>query len=171
MSIQWQPPRPPLPPPVPPPVRRPPPRRSWLPAAIIGSAIVIAAGLVAGALILSDRAVSDDAGTCQAWTQTRDTLRSIPALPQDWNWSTPNIDNYIKIQNAPVGKALEVFESEIADDPADVAQAARDYVAARRHQMKSLTNHTYVAADGVSVDTALGNLNRLCGIQGNGRPI
>ena len=167
MSMQWQPPQPPLPPPV----RRPPPRRSWLPAAIIGSAIVIAAGLVAGALILKDRTVPDRAGTCQAWTQTRQTLRSIPALPQDWNWSTPNIDNYIKIQNAPVGKALEVFEPEIADDPADVAQAARDYVAARRHQMQSLTNHTYVAADGVSVDTALGNLNRLCGIQDSGRPV
>lgn len=142
---------------------------------------MIAAGLVAGALILSDRSVSDGAvsdgavsgraGTCQAWIQTRQTLRSIPALPQDWNWSTPNIDNYIKIQNAPVGKALEVLEPEIADDPADVAQAARDYVAARRYQMQSLTNHTYVAADGVSVDTALGNLNRLCGIQDNGQPI
>ena len=167
MSMQWQPPLPPLPAPV----HRPPLRRSWLPAAIIGSAIVIAAGLVAGALILKDRTVSDGAGTCQAWAQTRQTLRSIPALPQDWNWSTPNIDNYIRIQNAPVGKALEVFEPEIADDPADVAQAARDYVAARRHQMQSLTNHTYVAADGVSVNTALGNLNRLCGIQDNGRPI
>ena len=164
MSMQWQ-------PPLPPPVHRPPLRRSWLPAAIIGSAIVIAAGLVAAALILSDRSASDRAGTCQAWTQTRQTLRSIPALPQGWNWSTPNIDNYIKIQNAPVGKALEVFEPEIANDPADVAQAARDYVAARRHQMQSLTDHTYVAADGVSVDTALGNLNRLCGIQDSGRPI
>jgi hypothetical protein len=176
MSIQWQPPQPPLPPPLPPSVRRPPHRRSWLPAAIIGSAIVIAAGLVAGALILSDRAGSDGAGsdragTCQAWTQTRQTLRSIPALPQDWNWSTPNIDNYIRIQNAPVGKALEAFEPEITAEPADVAQAARDYVAARRHQMQTLTDHTYVAADGVAVDTALRNLNRRCGIQDNGRPI
>jgi hypothetical protein len=147
-----------------------------LPAAIIGSAIVIAAGLVAGALILKDRtasdgAVSDRAGTCQAWTQTRRTLRSIPALPQGWNWSTPNIDNYIRIQNAPVGKALEVFEPEITAEPADIAQAARDYVAARRHQMQSLTDHTYVSADGVAVDAALGNLNRLCGIQDTGRPV
>ena len=170
MSMQWQ------PPPLPPQVTRPPRRRSWLPAAIIGSAIVIAAGLVAGALILKDRSVSDGAGfdgagTCQAWIQTRQTLRSIPALPEGWNWSTPNIDNYIRIQNAPVGKALDVFEPEIAAEPADVAQAARDYVAVRRHQMQSLANHTYVSADGVAVDTALGNLNRLCGIQDNGQPI
>ena len=164
MSMQWQ-------PPLPPPVHRLPLRRSWLPAAIIGSAIVIAAGLVAAALILSDRSASDRAGTCQAWTQTRQTLRSIPALPQGWNWSTPNIDNYIRIQNAPVGKALEVFEPEITAEPADVALAARDYVAARRHQMQSLTDHTYVPADGVAVDAALGNLNRLCGIQDTGRPV
>jgi hypothetical protein len=142
-----------------------------LPAAIIGSAIVIAAGLVAGALILKDRGASDGTGTCQAWTQTRQTLRSIPALPQGWDWSTPNIDNYISIQNAPVGKALEAFEPEITAEPADVALAARDYLAARRHQMQSLTDHTYVPADGVAVDTALGNLNRLCGIQDIGRPI
>ena len=167
MSMQWQPPLPPLPAPV----HRPPLRRSWLPAAIIGSAIVIAAGLVAGALILKDRTVSDGAGTCQAWTQTRQTLRSIPALPQDWNWSTPNIDNYIRIQNAPVGKALEVFEPEITAEPADVALAARDYLAARRHQMQSLIDHTYVPADGVAVDTALGNLNRLCGFGDSGRPV
>ena len=46
----------------------------WLPAAIIGSAIVIAAGLVAGALILKDNrgdSVPDGAmTTCQAWTET-----------------------------------------------------------------------------------------------------
>ena len=170
MSTGWQPPHQPLPPAAFP--RHPPPkRRSWLPAAIIGSAIVIAAGLVAGALILKDREPSDRAGTCQAWTQTRQTLRSIPALPQGWNWSTPNIDNYIRIQNAPVGKALEVFEPEITAEPADVALAARDYLAARRHQMQSLIDHTYVPADGVAVDTALGNLNRLCGFGDSGRPV
>ena len=169
MSMQWQP--SPMPPHAPVPMRQPLRRRSWLPAAIIGSAIVIAAALVAGALILKDRAVPDGTGTCQAWIQTRQTLRAIPALPQGWNWSTPNIDNYISIQNAPVGKALDLFEPEVAAEPADVAQAAREYLAARRHQMQSLTDHTYVPADGVSVDTALGNLNRLCGIQDNGQPI
>jgi len=172
MSIQWQPPQQP---PVPPPAfqpRRPPKRRSWLPAAIIGSAIVIAAGLVGGAIILKDRDGSTTTGqsTCQAWTQTRLILRAIPALPQGWTWSTPNIDNYIKVQNAPVGKALDLFETQIAPEPADVAQAARQYVSALREQMQSLNDHTYVAADGAAVDTALGNLNQLCGIQGNGQP-
>ena len=88
---------------------------------------MIAAGLVAGALILrgdGDGASNSVATTCQAWSETRETLRSIPALPRDWNWNTPNIDTYIKNQNAPVGKALDLFEPKIAPTPADVAQAA-----------------------------------------------
>lgn len=169
--MQWQPPQPPGPPPS---FDRPAPkiRSSWLPAAIIGSAIVIAAGLVAGALILKDRGGAADSGptTCQAWTETRLTLRAIPALPQDWNWRTPNIDTFIKIQNAPVAIALDLFEPKIAAQPADVAQAAREYVAARRAQLQSLSDRSYVPADGVAVDQTLARLNQLCGISDNSRP-
>ena len=159
--MQWQ------PPPVPPPANGRTDRtgrKSWLPAAIIGAAIVIAAGLVSGALILT----SKDSGpsTCQAWTQTRQTLKSIPALPDGWNWTTPDIDNSIRNQNKPVAQVLDAFEPEIADKPADVAEAAKQYVAARRTQMQALTNRTYVPADGAAVNTALGNLDRLCGTAG-----
>ena len=152
MSMQWQ------PPPVPPPANGRTDRtgrKSWLPAAIIGAAIVIAAGLVSGALILT----SKDSGpsTCEAW---------IPALPDGWNWTTPDIDNSIRNQNEPVAQALDAFEPEIADKPADVAEAAKQYVAARRTQMQALTNRTYVPADGAAVNTALGNLDRLCGTAG-----
>ena len=162
MSMQWQ------PPPVPPPANGRTDRtgrKSWLPAAIIGAAIVIAAGLVSGALILT----SKDSGpsTCQAWTQTRQTLKSIPALPDGWNWTTPDIDNSIRNQNEPVTQALDAFEPEIADKPADVSEAAKRYVAARRTQMQALTNRTYVPADGAAVNTALGNLDRLCGTAGS----
>lgn len=135
---------------------------------------MIAAGLVAGALILrgdGDGTPDGVATTCQAWSETRETLRSIPALPQGWNWNTPNIDTYIKNQNAPVGKALDLFEPKIVSPPTDVAQAARDYVAARRAQMQSLADRSYTPADGTAVDTALGNLNRLCGILDNGTQI
>ena len=162
MSMQWQ------PPPVPPPANGRTDRtgrKSWLPAAIIGAAIVIAAGLVSGALILT----SKDSGpsTCQAWTQTRQTLKSIPALPEGWNWTTPDIDNSIRNQNEPVTQALDAFEPEIAAKPADVAEAAKQYVAARRTQMQALTNRTYTPADGAAVNTALGNLDRLCGTAGD----
>ena len=140
---QWQPPAgAPLPPP--PPSGRA--RSPWLPAAIIGSAIVIAAGLVAGALILKDDRGDSvpDGGmtTCQAWAETRLTLRAIPALPNGWTWDTPNIDNLIKVQNAPVEIALDLFEPKIAPQPADVARAANAYVAARRQQMQALTDRT-----------------------------
>lgn len=145
-----------------------------MPAAIVGSAIVIAAGLVAGALILrgdGDGSTDTAATTCQAWTETRETLRSIPALPEGWNWNTPNIDTYIKNQNAPVGKALDLFEPKIAPTPADVARAAQDYVTARRTQMQSLADRSYRPADGTAVDVALGTLNRLCGIRDTGTRI
>ena len=173
MNMQWQPPQQPLPPQAFG-RRRILKGRSWLSAAIIGSAIVIAAGLVSGALILRGRggeAADSGMTTCQAWTQTRQTLRSIPALPQDWNWDTPNIDNLVTMQNAPVGQALDLFESAITAEPADIAQAAQSYVAARRKQMQSLADRTYTAADGAAVDGALERLNTLCGVKATGQPV
>ena len=149
-------------------------RARWLPAAIIGAAIVIAAGLVAAAVILKSKdggSVGDRPTTCQAWIQTQQTLRAIPALPQVWNWDTPNIDIYISNQNAPVGKALDLFEPQIAADPADVARAAQQYVDVRRRQIQTLTDHTYLPADGVAVDSALVRLNQLCGITDIGQPL
>ena len=164
MGMQWQQPPPPLPP--------PPTKRAWLPAAIIGAAIVAAGGLVAAAVIFTgDGTPAGARTTCQAWTSTRDTLRAIPALPTGWNFNTPNIDNYIRIQNAPVDRALDLFEPEIAAEPADVAAAAREYVATRRGQMQALTDRTYVPADGASVDLALDRLNQLCGIKTAGQPL
>ena len=171
MGMRWEP--PPFSP-----HRDAPPRQTsrsrWLPAAIIGAAIVIAAGLVAGALILkNNRGGSAGAGltTCQAWIETRQILRAIPALPTVWNWTTPNIDTAISNQNGPVRRALDLFEPQIAAEPADVAQAAQQYVDMRRKQIQTLTDHTYVPADGVAVDSALIHLNQLCGINDSGQPI
>ena len=116
MNMPWQPPTPVT------------PARRWLPAAIIGAAIVIAAGLVAGAFVLKDRNSGPSAAgsTCQAWKQTRLTLLAVPSLPNGWSWTTPDIDNAIRLQNAPVGNALGIFETQIVSDPADVAEAARE---------------------------------------------
>lgn len=155
-----------------PPVQPPKPGRPWLPAAIIGAAIVIAAGLVAGALILKkDGAPAAGPGTCEAWAETRLTLRAIPALPNGWTWQTPNIATLIKNQNAPVAKALDLFEPKIAAEPADVAAAAQQYVAARRTQIDTLSDRSYTPEIGAAVDTALSRLNQLCGIPADGRPI
>ena len=167
-NMQWGPPgEPPLSPPPVPKTGRP-----WLPAAIIGAAIVVAAGLVAGALILkkSDQPASGPS-TCEAWSETRLTLRAIPALPNGWTWQTPNIDIDIANQNAPVATALDLFEPKIVAQPADVAQAARDYLAARRNQMQTLSDRSYTPKDGAAVDTTLQRLNELCGIVSDGRRI
>jgi len=174
VNPQWQPPtQPPLPPEKSGHSGRP-PRSRWLPAAIVTAAILVAGAVIAGALILRDSR-ADSAGaaetTCQAWTETRQTLRSIPALPSGWTWDTPDIDTYISNQNAPVGQALDSFEPKIAETPADVALAAEKYIAARRQQMRSLADRSYTPADGKAVDTALSNLNQLCGIDDSGRRI
>jgi len=137
-------------------------RKPWLPAAIIASAIVIAGGLVAAAVLFKG---SSGVSTCQAWSETQATLRAIPALPANWTWETPDIDNMIQAQNAPVSKALDGFEDKISAQPADVAQAANDYVAARRQQVQSLTDRSYTPADGTAVDNSLNRLDQLCGIR------
>jgi len=137
---------------------------------IVGSAILVAIALVVGAVLLSHKGSTKDGTTCQAWTQTRLALRAVPPLPDGWNWNTPNIDTVIKFQNGPVGFALDQFEPHIAPTPADVAQAATDYVIARRKQMNSLATRTYQPDDGATVDSALDRLNQLCGIPGNSRP-
>jgi len=168
--MPWQP-----PPPPPPPHYRPEKARSrWLPAAIIGAAIVIAAALLAGSMILKDDrpvpAAEAATTTCESWAQTRSALRAVPPLPDGWTWRTPNIDLLIKFQNGPVAFALDRFEPEINPEPADVAQAARDYLTARRAQMRSLADRTYRAADGAAVDAALARLNQLCKIPTDSRP-
>lgn len=171
-NARWQPqpPQPPPPPSLPP--AAPNTSRPWLPAAIIGAAIVIAAGLIAGAVILKRGEVADRGpGTCEAWAETRLTLRSIPALPNGWTWKTPNITTLIANQNAPVAKALDLFEPKIAAEPADVAQAAQQYVAARRTQIDTLRDRSYTPEVGTAVDVALRRLNQLCGIPSDGRPI
>lgn len=155
--------------PAPPPGFQHTPRRPWLPAAIISAAIVIAAGLVAGSLILKDRS-APEVTTCQAWKQTRLNLLAVPSLPNGWFWTTPGIDNTIGLQNAAVGNALDNFEPQISAEPADAAQAARNYVAARRNQMQTLADRTYTAPVGESVDTALDQLDKVCGTQADGRP-
>ncbi len=166
-----------MPPPLlgPPPLPPPPATRAsrpWLPAVIIGSAIIVAAGVIAGAVILKRSEVTNGGpGTCQAWAETRLTLRSIPALPKGWTWKTPNITTLIANQNAPVAKALDLFEPKIAAEPADVAQAAQQYVAARRHQIETLRDRSYTPEVGAAVDTALRRLNQVCGIPSGGQPV
>lgn len=162
------------------------PARRWLPAAIIGAAIILAAALVTTALIVSggsDNSApaspaapaptaepaapangdTDDA-TCEAWQTTKPALDAIPPLPAGWDWNTPNIDTYINNMSASITKALDLFEPQITAEPADVAGAARDYVAARRTELRMLQDHTYTTADGVEGNMAVAKLNQLCGV-------
>jgi hypothetical protein len=168
--------------PAPPPA----PNRRWLPAAILSAGIIVAGGLVGGAVIMNNGAKTDTANvagapagqpavaaapgaaessTCKAWATTRGTLGLIPALPQGWNWDTPNIDTLIGNYSRATNAALDLFIPKIAPQPADVAGAATDYVEGRRNALKMLAEHTYTTADGVAGNEAGFRLTQLCGQQ------
>lgn len=164
---QWQPAYPPV---------APPPRggRRWVPAAIISAGIIIA-GVVVGGAVMSNGSRADSnaansvaateaSSTCQAWKTTRAALGAIPLLPVGWDWDTPNIDVFISNQANAAEKALTLFESQIAAEPANVAAAAREYIEVRRNEYTAMRNRTYSATEAAPVPIALGKLNQLCGI-------
>lgn len=171
----------------------PPPPGAYLPPAkpsrslwIIFAGIVIAGALIAGAAFLAlsgkgapaptagnpavSAPVADapanaaSSSTCKAWKTTRATLDTIPELPAGWDWNTPNIDTYISNRNAATAKALDLFEPKIAQAPADVATAARDYVTAKRNSIRLLADKSFTPADAVSVNAARAQLDQLCDV-------
>ncbi|CDM79600.1 hypothetical protein MMARE11_p00980 (plasmid) [Mycobacterium marinum E11] len=172
------------PPPWPPYYRPASPAGRWIAAAIIGAALIVAAAIIS-AVVLSratnaavptaptpnasgnvpaQARTGDADATCAAWRTTKPALDAIPGLPAGWDWSTPNIDIYISNHNAAVARALDVFEPEIATEPADSAAAAHEFVSARRDEIRMLADHTYTQADGVPGSVALARLNQLCGV-------
>lgn len=172
--------------PTPPPYYPPPaksPRSLW----IIFAGIVIAGALIAGAAFLAPsgkNAPAPTAGgptvtapttadapanaasssTCKAWKTTRATLDAGPGLPAGWDWNTPNIDTYISNRNAATAKVLDLFEPKIAQTPPDVATAARDYVTAKRNEIRMLADKSFTSADAVSVNAARAQLDQLCDV-------
>jgi cytoskeletal protein RodZ len=174
--------QPPWKPPAPPQKNSP----SWLlPVAIVVAAILITGGAIVVALITTNRespkgtspsvtamapssSTSDaDSSTCRAWRSTRAALdNASDPLPDGWNWTTPGIDALIAQSNAIITNALNLFEPQIAAQPADVAAAAHAYITARRNEVARFTNHTYTEADGVPVNSASATLNQLCHMTG-----
>lgn len=159
-----------------------PANRRWIPAAIISAGIIIAGAVVGGAVITNrgdkGEATSAPAGqtvntatpagvessTCKAWAASRTTIAMIPALPQGWNYNTPNIDTYIGNKVTATNTALDLFVPRIAAEPADVAAAANDYVAAKRKELAMMTAHTYDLPQQVAVNDAMVRLNQVCGL-------
>ena len=154
----------------------------WIPAAIISAGIIIAGAVVGGAVIMSrgnkgeaasapvgqavNTATAAGAGssTCKAWAASRKTIAMIPALPQGWNYNTPNIDTFIGNKVTAMSTALDLFVPRIAAEPADVAAAANDYVAAKRKELAMMTAHTYDLPQQVAVNDAWARLDQVCGL-------
>ncbi len=170
---QWHQPYPPPPAPT--------QNRRWIPAAIISAGIIIAGALVGGAVLLSNGNKTEantavaggqpavnaaaDSSTCQAWKTTRAALRQVPALPAGWDWNTPNIDALVANRNAATNAILQQFTPEIAATPADIADAANDYVASKRREMATLAERTpFTDAEAAAGNAALGRLNQACGL-------
>ncbi|MBY0285641.1 MAG: hypothetical protein K2X52_00600 [Mycobacteriaceae bacterium] len=161
------------------------PARRWLPVAIIVAAIIIATAVISAVLLTRGTNTAAPAAapaptavgsaptqggtapansTCEAWPSTKAALNAIPQLPPGWDWSTPNIDTYIGNRTAAIAKALDLFEPEIAAEPANTGTTARQYVADRRNEIEMLRNHTYTQADGVAATVASARLDQLCGV-------
>lgn len=169
-------------PPYAPPQKRGP---AWLmPVAIIVAALLVAGAAVAVALI-SNKSGSPtgdgnhpsasatapvntaDSSTCNAWRSTKSALDNADnPLPDGWDWNTPGIDALIAKSNAVVTNAMNLFEPQIAAQPADLAAAAHAYVNGRRTEVSKLADHTYTEADGVAANAALSTLNQLCHVAG-----
>jgi len=164
-----------------PPAPAPAQNRRWIPAAIISAGIIIAGAVVGGAVIMSHSnkpdssavaangqpaaiAAAADSSTCQAWKTTQAALVQIPTLPRGWDWNTPNIDTLIANRSTAITAVLQQFTPQIAATPADVAQAANDYVAVKRREASTLADHTMNSADAAAGTAVLGRLNRLCGL-------
>ena len=154
--------------------------RKWIPAAIIAAGIVIAGGVIGGAVLLNghqsvtERAATGTPGvdatasgigtpTCEAWLTTKAALNAIPPLPNGWDWNTPHIDVYIANAGASAEKALNLFEPQIAPEPANVAAAAHAYVDAKRASIEKLSAHTYTAEEAAAGNVALAKLDQICG--------
>lgn len=168
----------PTPPPWPP-RQAPPPRRGLY--VIVFAAILAAGALIAGAILIAGSgghessttaasqsaptasATSTSQATCISWRAIRQAVVAIPNMPAGWDWNTPNIDRAIENRTGAITRALDLFEPKITSDPADVATAAHTYVAARRTEVQHLLDRTYNDADVVTSDTALAELDQLCG--------
>jgi hypothetical protein len=156
---------------------------AWLmPVSIVVAAILVAGGAIAVALISSksgppapasaptqsagSAATSDaDSSTCHGWRSTAAALDATPALPDGWDWDTPGIDAMIASRNAAITKAMDLFEPQVATQPADLASAANAYIKARRNEVTKLANHTYTQADSIPSTAGASTLDQLCHVK------
>jgi hypothetical protein len=164
----------------------PPPSRRWFPIAVI-AAIIIAGGMIAAAIVITggaktsqpaaapsttaqpDARPTESTATCKAWDATDAAMTTIPASPEGWDWHTPNIDTLIANQKGAIDQTLSIFESKIApDDPQQVVEAAKTYIATKRTDLNNLTDHTVTEADDAAVEESLATLQQLCGVKDHG---
>lgn len=153
---------------------------------MIPSAILLGCTLIAGALLIGLGGSGDspattttsnpasappssgalDNSTCLAWETVTAQVSTVPALPDGWGWDTAGIDAIIAERTAALAAAMDSFEPQIAEDPANVAAAAHSFVAAKRAEIQGLQDGTFTASQAQTVNAAAAALNELCGLPG-----
>jgi hypothetical protein len=93
-------------------------------------------------------------------TAMAQTKWDLPAAYPATNFHTENLVQFAN----DVDKALSLFEPKIAEEPADVAAAARAYIDTRRDEFAAKRNRTYSATERAVTNMALGTLDQLCGL-------
>ncbi|MGY4708620.1 hypothetical protein ACXDF8_03490 [Mycolicibacterium sp. CBM1] len=151
----------------------------WIPAAILAAGLIVAVAVVGAAGIVvknakpavlvsaPQKARTDEvltSSTCRAWEITRSALGAVPPLPESWSADTPDAGAAVTRRAAALGKVVDFFAPQVGPEPADVAAAANDFIAAQRRQIQLLRDRSYTDADGVSVNLAAGRLDQLCAV-------
>lgn len=152
------------------------PRTNWLPVIVVVIAILVGSGAIVGAIIWSadrggsgsSQAAGPDALTkpgCEAWVSARQGLEAIPALPNGWDWNTPNIDQIIGNQQGAIKPVLDNFEKQVGESGAeDIEGLASGYIAAQRNNMDRQVQRNATAVDGERILASYKALNAACGL-------
>ncbi|MCV7200176.1 hypothetical protein [Mycobacterium angelicum] len=158
------------------------PRFPWFPFAVV-AAILLAGALIAAAIFFRDSRQSSDlskpsaaatattkptkssgGSTCAAWTTAQIDMGQVTRMPPGWVYGNPGIDQLADSRAAQINKILNVFETQIAPEPADVAAAAHLFIAKQRVEVRKLTARQPIDdGDVAAVEGAGVALNRSCG--------
>ncbi|WP_131806845.1 hypothetical protein [Mycobacteroides abscessus] len=154
------------------------PPRNRTPVALV-VAIIVAGGLIAGAVLLAGgknatpapttvasptapvAASAADSGTCRAWTDAKRDLDTVPLMPNGWE-TDPNRNVYIDNQANLLNPILNKLEKAITPSPDYVASAAHSFIQRQRDAIAAARNGTYASALTDQISTAYDKLDALC---------
>lgn len=114
-----------------------------------------------------DLAAAPGTTTCQAWQKARAKMDDAPALPDGWDWNTPDIDTLIGERAKVINQALDEFDPQIKnEEPLMVAVFAHIFVKDKRTEMRRLTTHAWSPMDSLHANIDQQGLDKACNGEG-----